>query len=702
MKKRVKNRLLLLLSVRAGICPDHVRKELQRGVSNDPLLASRWDQVNRAWDGDGYGANGIVPETAEIETTFSPATIASFVEGRLGEQAADRLSQSAWDSPTLLAEICDIFRSVHGQDAEAESNDSWDSVDEKRLSTRLIALFDSDQAVAPYSTHVMATPVIAANGADKSRGVAVTSKRSGGKLIWAVIAPVLAIAAAILVFARLSAPHEEPEDNGQATAAAGKMVDRPPGQEKNESVQDRELAENGKGSPNTEEPPESVTGEEMLPEDPVPNDQQVAREGNEGQRSEARDPWFAFDDEKPPAGVDDKDPDRMEPRTENDIASGDRDKNVEEAFTVVREDVRFELDEVKGVIGLFLESQGVWQGYASQSPVAPGDAASTVVFSGSWVRGKIPGAGEWVLDGDTEIRLTRETMMSRTEDPQAPGMSDAPVRPPQFSLEVLSGRVGIENLPEETDLAVRYMNREFSITASSDDAVVAFDAYGELPVLSVRRGKVELDGEVLPAGRSRFLGGQGWSEVLPTRHSLRWLDRPGDYVRIPDKLQTELLSADDLREQFRKMSRLEDVAARRTGGLWLMSVQPALIAESLRNPTAEDWNLLMDWLSVQHRRGHRQRAVWLALGEAIGDEQFARLLFQWNRMIDLQQKPTMEQADRFLAYLNHDTLFIRFAASSVLERSFANPSRYDPTLGPEQRMAAARGWRRHIMQFLGQ
>lgn len=702
MKRRVKNRLLLLLSVRAGICPEHVRKELQRGVSEDPVLASRWDLVNRAWEGDERGTYTGDAETAEFETTFSPASIASFVEGRLGEQAADRLSQSAWNSPTLLAEICDVFRSVHGQDADAESADLLTSVDEKRLSTRLIALFDGDKAFAPVSNHVLAAPEIAASMPEKSRVVAGTGKRSGDKRIWAVIAPVLAIAAAIVVFATLTEPRGESEDNGKATADAGKSVDGPTGPGNEAIAQDPDLAENGNRSSNTVGPSDSVPGEKKLPENPVPDDPQFAREGNEGQPSEPRDPRFASEDEKPPAGVDEKDPDSMEPRNEEDIASGDRNKNVEEAFTVVKEDMRFELDEVKGVIGLFLESQGVWRGYASQSPVDAADAATTVVFSGSWVRGKIPGAGEWVLDGDTEIRLTRETVVAREADPHAPGMSDAPVRTPQLSLEVLSGRVGIENLPEKTDLAVRYMNREFSLTAASDDAVVAFDAYGEVPVLSVRKGKIELDGEVLPAGRSRFFGGQGWSEVLPTRHSLRWLDRPENYVRIPDKLQSDLLAADDLRETFRKMTRLEDVATRRTGGMWLMSVQPDLIAQSLRNPTAEDWNLLMDWLSVQHRRGHRQRAVWASLGEAVGDEQFARHLFQWNRMIDLQQKPTMEQADRFLAYLNHDTPFIRFAASKVLESSFANPFRYDPALGPEQRMAAARGWRRHIMQFLGQ
>ncbi len=703
MKKRVKNKLLLLLSVRAGRCPDHVREKLARSLSGDPLLNRRLELVYHAWDRGNRPATRFDQRVEEGDVIFDPETIASFVEGRLEPELADIVTSSAWDSPALLAEICDIFRAVHGGEPITGEPGSPFSIDEGRLANRLTALFDErvnangngrEAEIAKKENEAISRSSIHSGDSPGSP--------SGKKRVWSRITMVLAIAAAVVVIVRLLPPQNESAETGNPSADIGKLAEGKGKSTDGMSPGDQELANNQDSAPEAAGPADSTPGDEGLVEKRSPDGTQLSINKDRKDGSDLREPWDAFSGDRDPsefvksAGNEDRS------QRKNGNESPKETAESGEAFTLVRENLRFELDQVKGVVGLYVEPKGLWRGYASSSNREFEDQATTVVFSGSWVRARIPDVGEWVLDADTEVRLTRESLVPDQPDDRTLANAALPVRPPQYRLELLSGRVGIENLPGNTDLAVRYMNREINVRAASGDTFIAFDAYGETPVLSVKRGKVEIDGELLPVGRSRLFNGESASPILPTRHSLRWLDRPESYVRLSAKLQAELLAADDLRDQFQRMVRQEEHGTKRAAGLWLMSVNPDLIAESLRRPDIDDWNLLMEWLAVQHRRGYRQRAVWVSLGEMVGDEQFGRQLFLWTRMLEFRQEPSVEQVDRFMTYLNHESLFARFAAGKILEDCFANPYQYEPTLSPERRIAATRAWRRHIIQLLGQ
>ncbi len=108
----------------------------------------------------------------------------------------------------------------------------------------------------------------------------------------------------------------------------------------------------------------------------------------------------------------------------------------------------------------------------------------------------------------------------------------------------------------------------------------------------------------------------------------------------------------------------------------------------------------MDWLLQQHRRGGRQRNLWHTLGTIVDDPAFARSIFLWERKIELKELPSLNEADAMLAVLNHDQLFVRFAAARLLESCSGNPTDYNPALGPQIRIRTARAWRSHILSII--
>ncbi len=677
--------LLTLLRLRGGLLSDGMARSLQRKIGGSDSLANHWHLVNENWD----SSSGL-SEFGEDE--IDAELVAAFVEGNLDDDDALALERRIWNSHPLLCEVTATFRFLYTPQLGTQT------VGNNRPLTKRILDQVTDKLENPEP--LSEQPPQQLTGLNDVRNNGRSSGRSNGRssggvptdsekkvrtvsTTWLLLVT-FATAAVLLIVASLVVLLVNGQ--GRSPIAVPDGVDQ--------ASPDRKLVESPE-NPSDVVDPRNVDGLDRE------NNREIGPstivENNDGKTSEdpqANNLELATDD----SGELDLFPDPFAPNPENqlpkisDDAMANNRANNPAGPKVLETVIKPVWTDVKGLIGIRDARSENFVGYNFASELTK--EMSVVALPGSWAEGSIADLGQVILDGDGEIRLTQIQEFhpdGGTLDSQK-----------TFGVQLLAGRVGLTDLPNDSKLKLRFGNNSWPLTVVAKNTSFAIDAYSGTPTLAVRNGKINIDGRAVRRGQTISWQRGEFSSPKKNQKNLRWMDRPDSFIKISDELQKRLMSSHQLKVDIEQLRGHRELEIQTASKVWSLSLNPALAVRVFSTRNTDQWNLTFDWLLQQHRRGPSRRGMWAALGESTGDREFVRSIFAWSRKIAVKQMPDRNEAEKMIRRLSDEKLFIRFAAARLLESCFANPTDYSPELAPQLRTRHARAWRTHILSMVSE
>ncbi|HMO16070.1 MAG TPA: hypothetical protein PKD64_18345 [Pirellulaceae bacterium] len=718
MKSPINNPLLAMLWLRAELLPAHVASDLRQHIESNEKLRKYWLAINSAWTIESSRRPKLNP-CNRIDVGIDADMVASFIDGTLDAKNSAEVARMAWRSNDLLAEICLVFRTLHltGQEALVVF-DGYD-FDHKQFSERIYGhlgetirlrrIVDEDVdnlAKSKYAKEVdddLQRPIHNLTGLvnprTEDRRLPIRPNKFGFSLM-------AAGATAVLFFIALG------------IFSIYMMMDRTSGiAESRENDEQLDIGSVNRDNRLVNLPRESTNSGTTIVSESDGDAAELPTNLPKHQLAESTDSRF------PPTALEQPGlTERGAPQIDGvrdwlvDLPVEQEpvlpDLVIEEPkkYEVVTSALQLEQRDVKGLVGYHVPELGVWRGINSKHSDVSN--ANVIVFANSWLRGEVQGIGEVIIDADTEIRFELETIF-RTDNSSAnrddkiqtshgdPDSLILPEKAERYVVHLFSGRVAFKNLPDTANMDIKFGPLSFTINTKGADSIFALDTYEGAPVLSVRRGRVAIDDQLVSAGRSLNFQ-QHWSNPTPTRRLLSWIDRSQRTPRMPRGMQDQLLQSEDLQAELLAMSQNDNRTFRNIGYEWLFTVSSDYVRQSLENPTSiDDWNLLLEWITKQHRRGNQQVQLWNLISDHVGDPIFGRLVFRWSQFLEQNEMPSAVDVEQLLPFLNHDQLFARFAAMKLLEARFGNPFNYDPTADQQTRVAVGRRWQAHIANSIG-
>ncbi len=654
MSNRNETMLTLLLKLSAGLLDEPRAGRVRQRIDTDPRWQKRWQRLRQ------YGFDCEASMDAARRLTVDPQLISEFIDQRLPPKAARRLEHEAWQNAELLREIAITFQLAHL--AETTSPDAH--LDQPALPHRVVGMLTPTSfnghtesrlpAVSGYDS--AERPITPPPIADRQQAAATLP----GKSTRAIAPWLLAVAAGLLLLSTAAVVI--------ATATFGFGP--------NDRQAREVLPENTQPPSDIDQPPrEPVPAQANQSTPPIPEDISEP----EGIRFQwpFLDP-LVDDDSSPEAPLD-------APSIEIETADSARDRpnSLQPANREVYRPIRPDWNRFEGAIGLRDPAGSVIRGYGTISQLT--DDMEIQVLPSSWAEGEVANLGRLVVDSDTSLRIGRRTEWTDKQRERV-----------EIALQF--GRLAISDIAAETQLLLTTGQTRWPVTVSQQDTTLGIEYAAGMARLFVRRGEVLVHGQSLKNSQHLVWQRGSFGEAEKAQLNARWIDRPRNYARIPDRIRKQLFQSDNLVHALSQLQNSSDASTRLAAAQWHWTLQPALVVSVFRSDDTSQWADALQWLIDQPHGHPRTRGIWRALAEATGNREVVRELARWSSLNERGDLPTPTELERMIAHLASDQLFARFVSAYYLEYYFGNPVGYRPAAPLNVRVPLTRAWRHHIAE----
>lgn len=645
-----KSDLIALLHFEQGVLDPEKEIFIRNRLNNDNEFHRKWLRLKEA-SSSSQGHGGSV---------FDPELVAAFVEQTLDDEMAKRFEEEAWKNPELLIEV---FSSFHFEQAVEDISVNCSP----QLISRLQNLFPGVEA-PPVDVSLNQLNGFATEHGQVEKPIAENDTHRF-PVGWVIVASVLAASILVMVCGLIwliqfsmnrnqVVDHHDLENNSPGQSIA---VD---------DSKDSEIDP----TPDLEEF-DSMFTEEQPEESDHTSDELFQPDGQDSIVKETE--TVPFEPNKIP--LPEKDP------ATNSNASETR-------FVIDRQPVKPKWTKIEGVVAVQKNGRAPMRGYDSPEPFELG--SKIVTLPGSWLEATIDTLGQFVIDEDSALSITRaETkMIGNSVEPDQPEEMELPI---VFELMLERGRAAFKNVAADSEVQLVMGDTPIPVSIVEKDTSLGIEVFNGEMRLFVRKGEINANGVVVRRGQQLLINRDDSLKPERNKDSTRWLDKAQNKMELTKSVRDQLLSCRNLATELQQLSKdasAGDVAAIRAMSL---TVNPATAARILANEkTVEHWIPVFEWLIQQPPRTQRGRVAWTALSRTFNDRETVRKIYSWTQLQPNRVPNAMR--DEMFSTLNHNRPFYRFAAAYVLVQHYGNPANYSPMENNANRTIKIRQWRQAI------